>query len=126
RLHARAPRSPVPRYLVRRFLLAIPLILGIVTLLFFVINLAPGDPTQLFLRPGMRAEVIAQMRANFGLDQPLPIRYLKWLGALVQGDLGYSFSHSRPVASVIADMLPNTLMLSGAALLLAFAIGILI
>ena len=114
------------RYLVRRVLLAIPLIFGIVTLLFFVINLAPGDPTQLFLRPGMRAEVIAQMRANFGLDQPLPIRYVKWLASLLQGDLGYSFSHSRPVASVIADMLPNTLMLSGAALLLAFAIGILI
>ena len=114
------------RYLVRRILLAIPLILGIVTLLFFVINLAPGDPTQLMIRPGMRADVVAQMRANFGLDQPLPVRYVKWLGALVQGDLGYSYSHNRPVAGVIADMLPNTLMLSTAALLLAFMIGILI
>lgn len=114
------------RYLVRRVLLAIPLILGIVTLLFFVINLAPGDPTQLMVRPGMRADVIAQMRANFGLDQPLPIRYVKWLGALAQGDFGYSFSHGRPVAGVIADMLPNTILLSVAALLVAFVIGILI
>ena len=114
------------RYLVRRILLAIPLIFGIVTLLFFVINLAPGDPTQLMIRPGMRAEVIAQMRANFGLDQPLPVRYVKWLAALVQGDFGYSFSHSRPVANVIADMLPNTLLLSTAALLVAFLVGILI
>src|SRR5688572_23433001 len=114
------------RYLVRRVLLAIPLIFGIVTLLFFVINLAPGDPTLLMVRPGMRADVIEQMRANFGLDQPLPVRYVKWLGALARGDLGYSFSHSRPVAGVIADMFPNTLLLSSAALLVAFVVGILI
>jgi peptide/nickel transport system permease protein len=114
------------RYLVRRVLLAIPLILGIVTLLFFVINLAPGDPTLLMVRPGMRADVIEQMRVNFGLDQPLPVRYVKWIAALAQGDLGYSFSHSRPVAAVIADMFPNTLLLSSAALIVAFGVGILI
>jgi peptide/nickel transport system permease protein len=116
----------VLRYLLRRVLLAIPLIFGIVTLLFFVINLAPGDPTLIMVRPGMRPEVIAQMRANFGLDQPLPVRYVKWLAALAQGDFGYSYSHSRPVASVIRDMLPNTLLLSTAALALAFVVGILI
>jgi peptide/nickel transport system permease protein len=116
----------VLRYVLRRVLLAIPLVLGIVTLLFFVINLAPGDPTQLMVRPGMRADVIAQMRANFGLDQPLPIRYVKWLGALVRGDFGYSFTHGRPVAAVIGDMLPNTILLSVAALFVAFVIGILI
>ena len=114
------------RYLVRRVLLALPLVLGIVTILFFVINLAPGDPTQVMVRPGMRPEVIAQMRANFGLDQPLPVRYVKWLGALVQGDFGYSFSHGRPVVDVIGQMLPNTLLLSSAALLVAFLAGILI
>ena len=114
------------RYLVRRVLLALPLVLGIVTILFFVINLAPGDPTQVMVRPGMRPEVIAQMRANFGLDQPLPVRYVKWLGALAQGDFGYSFSHGRPVVDVIGQMLPNTLLLSSAALLVAFLAGILI
>lgn len=114
------------RYLLRRVLTAIPLVLGIATLLFFVINLAPGDPTQLLISPNMRAEVIAQMRANFGLDQPLPIRYVKWLAGLVQGDLGYSFSQNQPVARVILQILPNTLILSGAALLVAFVAGILI
>ncbi len=113
-------------YLLRRTLLAIPLALGIATIVFFVINLAPGDPTQVLVRPGMRAEVIAQMRANFGLDQPLPIRYLKWMGALVQGDLGYSFSHGRPVLEVIGQILPNTLLLSAAALGVAFIAGVLI
>ena len=113
-------------YLLRRLLGAIPLVLGIATIVFFVVNLAPGDPTQLLIAPGMRPEVVEQMRANFGLDQPVHIRYLKWLGALVQGDFGYSFSHSRPVASVIASVLPNTLLLSAAALGVAFLVGILL
>jgi peptide/nickel transport system permease protein len=116
----------VIRYLVRRTVLAIPLVLGIATLLFFVINLAPGDPTQLMINPSMRVEVIAQMRANFGLDQPLPVRYVKWLTALVRGDLGYSYSYNQPVSQVIAQILPNTLLLSGAALAVAFVVGVLI
>jgi peptide/nickel transport system permease protein len=74
----------------------------------------------------MRADVLAQVRANFGLDQPLPIRYVKWRGALVQGDLGYSFSHGRPVLEVIGEILPNTLILSIAALAVAFVVGVLI
>jgi peptide/nickel transport system permease protein len=114
------------RYLTRRVLLAIPLVLGIATILFFVINLAPGDPTQFMISPNMRAEVREQMRANFGLDQPLPVRYAKWLGSLMVGDFGYSYSHSRPVIEVIGDILPNTLLLSTSALLVAFAAGILL
>ena len=114
------------RYLLRRVLLAIPLILGIATLLFFVIRLAPGDPTQFMVSPTMRPEVVAQMRANYGLDRPLPVQYAKWLGAVVQGDFGYSYSHSRPVLEVIGQILPNTLLLSTAALLVAFVAGVLI
>ena len=113
-------------YLVRRVLGAVPLVLGIATIIFFVVNLAPGDPTQLLLSPGMRAEVVEQMRANFGLDQPVHVRYAKWLAALFRGDFGYSYSHSRPAASVIGDMLPNTLLLSGLALLVAFGVGIVL
>ncbi|MBW3534488.1 MAG: ABC transporter permease [Gemmatimonadetes bacterium] len=113
-------------YLLRRVLGSIPLVLGIATIIFFVVNLAPGDPTQLLLSPGMRPEVLEQMRANFGLDQPIHVRYLKWVGALLTGDFGYSFSHSRPVLSVIGDMLPNTLLLSGLALLVSFAVGMLL
>ena len=114
------------RYLLRRLLGAVPLVLGIATIVFFVLNLAPGDPTQLLLTPGLRPEVAEQMRANFGLDQPLLMRYLKWLGALIRGDFGYSYSHGRPVLAVIGDMLPNTLLLSGCALAVAFLAGILL
>ena len=113
-------------YLLRRTLISIPLVLGIATLVFFVINLAPGDPIQVMISPEMSPQVIAQMRANFGLDQPLPVRYVKWMAALVQGDLGYSYSHRRPVMQVIGDILPNTILLSTAALAVSFLIGVLI
>jgi peptide/nickel transport system permease protein len=116
----------VSKYLLRRLLGAIPLLLGIATIVFFAVNLAPGDPTLYFVRPGMTAEVIQQMRVNFGLDQPLHIRYVKWLAAMLTGDFGYSFSHSRPVLEVLMDFLPNTLLLSGCALVVSFVAGIVI
>ena len=69
------------KYIVRRLVGAIPLVIGIATIVFFAVNLAPGDPTARFLAPGMSQAVIDQMRTNFGLDEPLPVRYVKWLGA---------------------------------------------
>ena len=114
------------KYLVRRLLGAIPLILGIATIVFFAVNLAPGDPTLYYISPGMTQEVVEQMRVNFGLDEPVHIRYVKWLGAMLTGDFGYSFSHSRPVLDVLADFLPNTLILSACALAVAFLFGIVL
>ena len=110
----------------RRLLGAVPLVLGIATLVFVVLQLAPGDPAIYLLRPGMTAEVVAQMRTNFGLDDPLPVRYLKWLAALFTGDFGYSYSHGRPALDVLAQILPNTLLLSGLALVLSFVAGTLL
>jgi len=114
------------KYIIRRLLGAIPLVIGIATIVFFAVNLAPGDPTARFLSPGMSQAVIDQMRTNFGLDEPLPVRYVKWLGAMITGDFGYSFSHARPVLDVMWDFLPNTLVLSAASLLVAFVLGVLI
>ncbi len=114
------------KYVLWRLAGAIPLVLGIATIIFFLVNLAPGDPTLLLLSPGMSQEVIEQMRANFGLDQPLLVRYVKWLGAMLTGDFGYSFSHSRPVLDVLMEFLPNTLVLSVSALLVAFVFGVVL
>ena len=114
------------RYIIRRLLSAIPLVLGIATIVFFAVNLAPGDPTLYFLSPGMTQDVIEQMRVNFGLDQPVHVRYLRWLGAMLTGDFGHSISHSRPVLEVLVDFLPNTLILSACALFVAFFFGIII
>lgn len=114
------------RYISRRVLAAIPLIFGIATVIFFILNLAPGDPVARYAGPSVPPEVLAQIRSNFGLDDPIHIRYLKWMGSLLTGDFGYSLAQNRPVSGLIAEILPNTLLLSGAALVLAFLGGIVL
>ena len=113
-------------FIVRRLLGAVPLVLGIATIIFFVVNLAPGDPANRFLNPNMSPEATEQVRVNLGLDQPIPIRYVRWIGALARGDLGDSFSRNRPVLDVIKELLPNTLLLSFSAIGVAFILGILL
>jgi peptide/nickel transport system permease protein len=114
------------RYLVRRLLGAIPLVLGIATIIFFVVNLAPGDPVSLYTSPTVSAAAQEQMRVNLGLDQPVHVRYGRWMLAMARGDFGVSFSRGQPVADVVRQILPNTLVLSAAALSLAFVAGILL
>jgi peptide/nickel transport system permease protein len=113
-------------FILRRILGAIPLLLGIATLIFFVLNLAPGDPTAAYMNPNMPPEIIEQLRVNLGLDQPVHIRYGKWMYSFFTGDWGYSFAQSRPVAAILLDALPNTLMLAAVSLVLVFAIGIVV
>jgi peptide/nickel transport system permease protein len=113
-------------YILRRVLIAIPLIFGVLTLTFFIIRLAPGDPTMLYLAPGISPKVAEQLRAQFGLNDPLPIQYVKWLASVVRGDFGQSFSYMRPVFEVIAEAAPITLMISTLALALQFFWGILL
>ena len=113
-------------YAARRLLQAIPLLLGILTLVFVLIQIAPGDPTAMYVRPGVSPEVIEQMRENWGLDQPIHIQYVRWMGSFLTGDFGYSLTQHRPVTAILADRIPNTLILSGTALILIFAIGIAI
>lgn len=113
-------------YIARRLLGAVPLLIGVATLIFFVLQLAPGDPTALFFNPNVPPEILDQMRRNFGLDQPIHIQYLRWLASLARGDFGASLAQGRPVADILRDALPNTLILTGCALVLMFVIGILI
>ncbi|MFV1988854.1 MAG: ABC transporter permease, partial [Gemmatimonadota bacterium] len=79
-----------------------------------------------YFNPNVSPEVIEQMRRNFGLDQPLLEQYVRWLGAFMTGDFGFSFSRLRPVADVLAEALPNTLWLGGASLLVVFVVGCLV
>ena len=113
------------KYVLRRLLGAIPLLLGVATLIFFVMALAPGDPTASYFNPNIPAEVLNQIRHNFGLDQPIYIRYLKWLGSFLTGNFGYSFAQSRPVSAIILEAMPNTLILCGISLVLVFIVGVL-
>ena len=113
-------------YLLRRLLGAIPLLLGILTLIFFIIHLAPGDPTARFLNPNVPPEVVEQMRRNLGLDQPLHIQYFRWLTAFLTGDFGYSFGQMRPISEILPGVLWNTVQLMLVALFVIFAVGMLI
>jgi peptide/nickel transport system permease protein len=113
-------------YLVRRVLGAIPLLLGVATLIFFVLALAPGDPAAFYLNPNVPPDVVEQLRRNLGLDQPIHIRYVRWLGAFLTGDWGFSFAQSRPVSQILLEALPNTLILTLTALVLVFVVGVAI
>ena len=123
---ASRPGGALTALILRRVATAIPLLFGIATLIYFLVELAPGEPGQRHLAPGMTSETIEQLRINRGLDQPMHVRYVRWLGGLAKGDLGVSFSENRPVADVIRDYLPATLLLSGCALFLAFLLGIVV
>jgi len=111
-------------YALRRILYAIPLVLGVATILFFVLNLAPGDPLALYMGPGVSPEAMERIRQNLGLDQSLPVRYGRWLLAFLQGDFGYSLTRNQPVRDLILGALPPTLLLTGGAVALAFLMGI--
>jgi peptide/nickel transport system permease protein len=113
-------------YVLRRLLGAVPLLLGVATLIFFVLSLAPGDPTAFYFNPNVPPDVVDQLRRNLGLDQPIHIRYVRWLTAFVQGDFGHSFARARPVADVLRETLPNTLVLTGTSLVLVFLLGVAI
>jgi ABC-type dipeptide/oligopeptide/nickel transport system permease component len=109
-----------------RRLLSMALVLwGVVTLTFFAIRLLPGDPaTVLISQGGGSAEDIADLREQLGLDEPLLIQYVKFLGGLVQGDLGTSLVSRRPVTDAIGEQLPHTLALATSATLLSVVLGI--
>ncbi|NNE09551.1 MAG: ABC transporter permease [Gemmatimonadetes bacterium] len=110
--------------LLRRLLGTIPLVFGISTLVFFLAHAAPGDPTLLFLSDDSDPAVAAHLRQNFGLDRPLHEQYFRWLARLAQGDFGHSFAQKRPVAEILMEAVPNTLLLSSVSLVLLFAGGI--
>lgn len=113
-------------YLLRRLLGAIPLLLGILTLIFFIINIAPGDPTARYFNPNVAPEVIEQMRRNLGLDAPIHVRYVRWLAAFAQGDFGHSFGQMRPISDILPTVLWNTVQLMLVAVLLTFVLGMLL
>jgi peptide/nickel transport system permease protein len=119
----------VGRYLLRRLLIAIPSLLGISLVLFAVLALAPGDPFgELASTPNVPPEVAAGLRAKFGLDDPVFLRYLRWLLAMLHGDWGFSFVSRTDVDSLIWQRLPATLLVIGSsqivALLIALPVGV--
>ena len=113
------------RYLLRRLLIAVPVLLGISVVLFSILALAPGDPFgELALNPNIPPEVRFNLRKQFGLDDPLVVRYVRWLAAMLHGDWGYSFVSRLPVQQLILQRLPTTLFVLGSAYVLALLIAL--
>ena len=113
------------QYVLRRLMIAIPSLLGISLVLFVVLALAPGDPfSELATNPNVPPEVQAALRARFGLDDPIYLRYLHWLNAMLHGDWGFSFVSRMNVDSLILQRLPATLYVIGSAQILALLIAI--
>ena len=114
------------RKALRRLGIGIGLVFAVVTITFLLINLAPGDPARLWVAPNASEADLAAARRLLGLDQPLPVRYVAWLVDFVRGNWGTSIAQQRPVARILLDALPHTLLLSGCSLFLTYAIGVLV
>ncbi len=110
----------------RRLLLAVPLVAAIVTLTFFLIRLAPGDPAMVLAGDAPTPEFLARIRAEYGFDQPLGAQFLAFAAKAVRGDFGQSVYFHTPVFSVILDRFPATLLLTGTALVVASLLGTLL
>jgi ABC-type dipeptide/oligopeptide/nickel transport system permease component len=113
-------------YLIRRLLFVIPVVIGVLTLIFFMRALVPGDPIDIMFlgQPPPDPDTVAAIRRELGLDKPLPMQYLQYMVGVVQGDLGKSVRTRRAVLDEIRDRYPNTLILTFASLLVALVVGL--
>jgi peptide/nickel transport system permease protein len=113
------------KYVLRRLVIAVPVMFGISLVLFTVLALAPGDPFgELASNPNVPREIAQQLRAKFGLDDPLPIRYARWLTSMLQGDWGFSFVSRIDVDTLILQRLPTSLFVLGSAQLLGLLVAL--
>jgi len=116
----------VVRFVIRRLLLLIPVLWGVLTVTFFLMYVVPGDPVLALAGERYDEETLREMRKELGLDKPLAVRYVEYIGRVVRLDLGRSFMTRRPVMESIRERFPRTLILAFSAMVLAVACGILI
>ncbi len=114
------------RYVMVRLASTIPIVLGIVLVTMLTVELLPGDPVALMLGQNAAPEQVAALRRQLGLDDPLPVRYVAYVGKLLHGDLGRSIRQGRPVLDEIAEVWPNTVTLTLAAMALAVSAGVVV
>jgi peptide/nickel transport system permease protein len=110
-------------YIVHRILYAIPIAIGVTMFCFALVYMAPGDPLTRLLPDDASPETIAMMKKAYGLDKPIPLQYLYWLGNALNGDLGNSIQTNRPVLSEVSAALVNTIILSSVSVLVAFSVA---
>jgi peptide/nickel transport system permease protein len=110
-------------YFLRRLILVLPVAFGVSVVCFALVQIAPGDPLTAIMPVDATAEQQAAMRAAYGLDKPVPVQYLIWVGNLLQGEMGRSIASGRPVADEVFGAVGNSLLLAAAAAVIAFPIG---
>jgi peptide/nickel transport system permease protein len=113
-----------PAPLVRRVGSALVLLWLVVSITFLLVRLAPGDPAQFLVPPTSSAQDASRLRAELGLDRPLAVQYARWMGGVLRGNLGESFTSRRPVGRVLVEAMPVSLFLGGTALLITFLVGV--
>jgi len=116
----------VIKYIIRRLLISIPVLLGITMITFAAYNLAPGDPISAMIDPSVPVppEVLQRMKEDLGLNKPIAVRYVIWLKEAAHGNLGFAYNSNTPVLKKIGDRLPATLALTISAMLLAISLGV--
>lgn len=113
-------------YALRRLVLTIPILFGVTVICFALVHIAPGDPIQNLLSPTASAADAARLRAAYGLDQPIPIQYLIWIGKVFVGDLGQSIANNSPVSGEVVRAFFNTLTIALISVVLAFIFSMLL
>ena len=115
-------------YLLRRLAISLPILLGITVIIFYIASQMPGDAVMAMIsqETPMAEDLMKLRRGQLGLDQPLPVQYLRWLGQLAQGNLGFSFQTGEPVGAILAARILATLQLMFTALLVAIFLGVLL
>jgi ABC-type dipeptide/oligopeptide/nickel transport system permease component len=116
----------LPTFLLRRLLLAIPTLAGVLVVVFLLLYVAPGDPVQEMVGERADAETIARLRRELRLDDPVPVQFVHYAGGVLRGDLGTSYITGRPILRDIAERFPKTLLLAATAMVLAALVGITI
>lgn len=116
--------SPTVRYIIGRVLIGIAVVLCVSLAIFSIMQAMPGDPVDLMTGPRVPAEKIAQIKARWGLDQPWYVQYIMWLGNVLRGDFGLSITTGQEVSFLIAQRMPYTLMLTGGAIIVEYALAI--
>ncbi|MEB3284201.1 MAG: ABC transporter permease [Candidatus Sericytochromatia bacterium] len=113
------------RYIARRLLVSLPLLVGVSLILYVLMRLAPGGPEAVYgQNPHVRAEDLARLREQMGLNDPILVAYAKWFFSFIQGNLGFSLFTGRPVAQMLLERLPNTMVLMGSALMISVVVGV--
>ncbi|HEY8292012.1 MAG TPA: ABC transporter permease, partial [Thermomicrobiales bacterium] len=112
------------KFILARLVSTIPVLFFISVAVFLMLHLTPGDPIKIMLGDDATPEAVSALRTDLGLDKPLPVQYLRWLGNLLHGDLGRSIRTHQPVTEAIVSRLPVTLELAFLALIVALLIGI--